>query len=227
MRRNHQFTALNLDKHFTDIICMSILAGIFGGRLVEVISNDTTYPHWYNWLALWEGGFSALGSILGVIIIMPFYIKKIGIPVVPLFDLMAIYAPLFQSIARIGCLTAGCCHGIATDSIMGIIYTNPETIAQCNVAVHPTQMYSSLTLFCIFLFMYCVAQNQLKKPGLLFTTYLMLASAERFIIDFWRADRIMFSHTNISLHQLIALTIFTIALIAFIWLLIPKTNTRK
>jgi len=223
MSRNKRFNSLNLDEKFTTIILVSIIAGVIGGRLVEILSEPALYPHWYDWFALWNGGFSALGSILGVTIIMPLYLKKINVPVIPLFDFAAIYAPLFQSIARIGCLTAGCCHGIATQSIFAVIYTHPNTIAQCQYAVHPTQFYSSMILFCIFLFMFFVAQYHLKKPGQLFTTYLILASTERFMIDFLRADRIIVHNLWLSLHQLIALAIFCLSLIFFIWLsLLPN-----
>ncbi len=224
MRQNKRFSLLNVDEKFTDIIGVSIIAGVIGGRFVEVISDLTSYPHWYDWFSVWQGGFSALGSILGVSIIVPLYLKKIHVPVMPLFDLAAMYAPLFQAIARFGCLTAGCCHGIATNSIFGIIYTNLETIAQCTIPVHPTQLYSSILLFCIFLFMFFVAQNRLQKPGQLFTLYLMLASLERFIIDFLRADRIMLGNSWISFHQLIAIIIFTSALTFFIIILLSKNK---
>lgn len=208
MRQNKRFTQLNLQNKFTDIIGISIIAGVIGGRFVEIISDTTSYPHWYDWFAVWQGGFSALGSILGVIIIVPLYLRYITVAILPLFDLAAIYAPLFQAIARFGCLTAGCCHGIATSSIFSVIYTNQETIAQRWIPVHPTQLYSSIILFCIFLFMFFIAQNRLSKPGQLFTLYLILASTERFSVDFLRADRIMIGNSFLSFHQLIAIIIF-------------------
>lgn len=216
MQRNKKFAQLGLDHTFNTIITISICAGVIGGRLLAIISEPHIYEFWYDWFALWNGGFSALGSILGVIIITPLYLKKINVPIMPLFDLSAIYAPLFQSIARLGCLFAGCCHGTVTTSVFSIIYTNPETIALYGVYVHPTQLYSSLTLLCIFLFMYFYAQHALKKPGLLFCTYLMLSCTERFFIDFLRADRIVIDSSSLSFHQYVALIIFGASLIAFI-----------
>lgn len=213
MRQNKRFTQLNLQNKFTDIIGISIIAGVIGGRFIEVVSDSISYPHWYDWFSIWQGGFSALGSILGVSIIVPIYLRHINVPILPLFDLAAIYAPLFQAIARFGCLTAGCCHGIVTKSIFGVIYTNTETIAQLGIPVHPTQLYSSIILFSVFLFMFFIGQNRLQKPGQLFATYLMLASTERFFVDFLRADRIMISNTWLSFHQLIALMIFLFSIV--------------
>lgn len=205
-RYNKRFKQLNLENKYLDIIMVSVVAGCIGGRLLEVISEPLLYPHWYDWFALWEGGFSILGSIIGIIVIVPFYVKKIKVPIIPLFDFVSIYAPLCQSIARLGCFTAGCCYGVATHNMFAVIYTNPHTLASHNIAIHPTQLYSSALLMSIFLFMYFVAQHMCKKNGQLFSIYLTLAALERFVVDFWRADRIMISQF-LSFHQLLALGI--------------------
>lgn len=165
MRRNRRFHQLNLEPVYLNIIIVSVLAGCFGGRLVEIISEPNIYQHWHDWFALWQGGFSALGAIIGVITITPFYLKMSNIPILPTCDLVAIYAPLLQSIARLGCFTAGCCYGIPTQSIFGIIYTNPLTLAAQNIVIHPTQLYSSAILFMLFLFMYYIGQHISKKQA--------------------------------------------------------------
>lgn len=212
IRKNKRFSHLNLEPVYTNIIIISIIAGAMGGRLLEVISEPSIYQNWYDWFALWQGGFSALGAILGITLIAPLYLKKINIPVLPTCDLVAIYAPLLQAIARLGCFTAGCCYGKPTHSFFSIIYTNPETFAPRGIALTPTQLYSSALLFFVFLFMYFLGQKIFKKPGQLFAAYLFLAACERFIIDFWRADRIMIT-SWLSFYQIIALAIMGIAII--------------
>jgi phosphatidylglycerol:prolipoprotein diacylglycerol transferase len=207
IRKNKRFTQLNLEPFYINIIMVSIAAGCFGGRLLEVISEPDLYTHWYDWFALWTGGFSILGAILGIITIVPFYLKKINVPVLPTCDLVAIYAPLLQAIARLGCFTAGCCYGAPTHSIFAVIYTNSESFAPHGIAIHPTQLYSSALLFIIFLFLYFVGQKIFKKTGELFAMYLALMSLERFFVDFWRADRIMITN-HISFHQIVAFAIF-------------------
>ena len=206
IRKNKRFTQLNLEPVYLNIIIISIFAGCFGARLLEVISEPDTYTHWYDWFALWQGGFSILGAILGIIAIVPIYLKKNNIPVLPICDLVAIYAPLLQAIARLGCFTAGCCYGTPTHSFLSVIYTNPETFAPYGIAIHPTQLYSSAILFIIFLFMYFIGQKIFKRTGQLFAAYLICAALERFIIDFWRAERVMVTHL-LSFYQIIALCI--------------------
>ncbi len=215
IRKDKRFAQLHLEPVYLNITVVSIIAACIGGRLLDVLSDSVSYTHWYDALALWNGGFSALGAILGVIFITPLYLKKIHVPILPTCDLVAIYAPLLQAIARLGCFTAGCCYGIPTHHFLSVIYTNPESFAPYGIAIHPTQLYSSALLFCIFLFMYFVAQRSYKKPGQLFALYLALVSLERFVVDFWRADRIMIN-TIFSFHQLVALAVFSIVLITSI-----------
>ena len=207
IRRDKRFYQLHLESVYLDIVAVATFAGIIGGRILEVISEPLLYSTWTDWFSLWDGGFSILGSILGVIIIVPFYLRTIAIPIMPLLDLISIYGALLQAIARLGCFTAGCCYGITTTGICGVTYTNPNTLAAYGIPVHPTQLYSSGILLSIFLFMYYIGQHCLKKSGQLFAAYLMLTSAERFIVDFWRAERIMYN-TFLSFHQLVAMGIF-------------------
>lgn len=215
IRKNKRFAQLNLEPVYLNIIIASIIAACCGGRVIEVISEPKLYTDWYDWFALWQGGFSALGAILGVITFVPLYLKKINVPVLPTCDLVAIYAPLLQAIARLGCFTAGCCYGMPTDSFLSVIYNNPDTFAPYGIAIHPTQLYSSAILCIIFLFQYFIAQHIFKKPGTIFATYLILASGERFITDFWRADRLMINNW-LSFHQMIALFIICITSLAYI-----------
>jgi phosphatidylglycerol:prolipoprotein diacylglycerol transferase len=212
IRRDKRFAQLHLEPVYLNITVVSIIAACIGGRLLDILSDSVSYAHWYDALALWNGGFSALGAILGVICITPFYLRKIHVPILPTCDLVAIYIPLLQAIARLGCFAAGCCYGTPTHNFLSVIYTNAESFAPHGIAIHPTQLYSSVLLLSIFLFIYFVGQKLFKKPGQLFALYLMLVSLERFVVDFWRANRIMINNF-LSFHQLMALIIFTIAFI--------------
>ena len=82
--------------------------------------------------------------------------------------------------------------------------------------IHPTQIYSALIFAGIFIFMYFFAQKKFTKTGQLFTIYLMMASLERFSIDFLRADRTILDNLpNMSVDQTIAIIIFIISAILF------------
>lgn len=213
LTKNRLYTPFTSHPQFPSLINVMIVAGIIGGRLVTVLSEREAYAHFYDWFNIALGGFSALGSILGVLATGPLFLYYNRMPLLPLCDAVALYAPLFQAIARIGCFIVGCCHGISTDSFLSVMYTHPHTLASCSTAVHPTQLYSALLLFMIFLLLRYLSRTLYKRPGLLFTLYLVLASLERFFVDFWRADRIMIASSGIpfSVHQCIALFLIIVS----------------
>ncbi len=214
---------------FIDTLLIGIFIGIAGGRLLYVLNEWDSIDSFIDVFKLWEGGFSVLGSILGILFFLPLYLKKLKIPVVPFFDLAALHAPLLQSIARIGCFFAGCCYGAATNVGWAIMYTDQKSLAPLYEYLHPTQLYSSALLLSIFLFMYFIAQKTCKKPGQLFTLYLILVSLERFIVDFLRDDRIFFTGDTthvLSTYQIIALLIAVSAGIMFTAISLRPSNNN-
>ena len=219
IKRHPRFAQLGLQNKFTNILLIGILAALIGGRLLYFVTDMERIEQWSDLWAFWNGGFSILGSVLGGLLVLPWYLKRIGVPIIGLFDLAAIYVPLLQSIARVGCFFAGCCYGASTHLPWGVTYTDPESIAPLGTCIHPTQLYSSLTLLGIFALMYFVLQHHLKKPGQLATAYLMLIGTERFVVDFWRADRFfLFKQQMLSISQCIALGIMIGAGVVFTWI---------
>ncbi len=215
--QDKRFTLLNLAGKFSEILIVGALAAFFGGRILYIL-EDPTWNDYASLLAFWKEGFSILGSIIGVILIVPWYLKKLAIPIIPFADFVSIYVPLLQAIARFGCFFAGCCYGIPTTVPWAIIYTNSHCIAPLHCYLHPTQLYSASLLFFIFILMYFLFQKIATKPGQLATIYLMLVSAERFTVDFWRADSIMITNfLPLSFAQWVACFIFICACIGFIY----------
>lgn len=200
------------------LMSISIIVGIAGGRLLHIFSCMDDYTTTASMLALHEGGLSILGTVLALLVFLPWYLRNIDVPVIPLLDLFSTYAPLAHAIARLGCLFAGCCHGIPSSCNWAITYTDSDTLAPLGVALHPTQLYSSLTFTLIFFVMlYCKRHpGYTGRDTLIFLT---LFSFQRFIIDFWRGDRIFSSFAlsyTISFHQWIALGLGIISLLVLI-----------
>jgi len=197
---------MTTDK-FLDILVFGTLVALIGARLLFILTNIDAFTHWYELFAIWDGGLSILGSILAIIFLLPWYLQYCHIAILPFFDLCAIYAALLESIARIGCFLAGCCYGVATTMPWGITYHDISADAPVNLCIHPTQLYSACALFVIFLIMRFGVRRYATIPGQLTCIFLLLSAAERFLVDFWRADREFFScdHSHfLSIHQYIA-----------------------
>jgi len=174
-----------------DAIAVAILTGLLGARILYLLFNYEKLESVWNVFAVWDGGLSLLGAVIGAVIGLFFYLGKQYIPKLAFFDLLALYVPLLQSFGRVGCFFAGCCSGITA---------------------FPLQLYSASLLFGIFLFMQR-ARFSLKKPGQLVSIYLILIGFERFLIDFFRNDREFLpwdGWDSLSIHQIIALIMICI-----------------
>lgn len=183
--------AIISSEQFNKVITFAIIIAIFGGRALFVIEEPSSIIGFWDIFKVWEGGLSSLGTILSIIIFVPLYLKYLKIPIIKFFDLAGIYAPIIECIGRIGCYTAGCCYGAETNLPWAIIHEECKWGSCTKTYVHPTQIYSSIAAFCVFLIMRSnFVKTKLSKPGQTIAGYLMLTSACRFGIDFLRGDRI-------------------------------------
>jgi phosphatidylglycerol:prolipoprotein diacylglycerol transferase len=195
-------------EQFLNVFSVGFIAVIAGGRMLYVLTAWNTLETVWDAFAIWTGGFSVLGSLLGILAVIPWYLRIKNIPILPFLDLVATYIPLAQSIARWGCFFAGCCYGMPTSSALGIVCPEPIDERLHGLPLHPTQLYSSALLFIIFLILYFIIKPRATKPGQLACAYLILMSIERFAVDFWRADREFIGiSSTLSVAQLIAIAI--------------------
>lgn len=204
VKRDPRFAQLGVADRFINIVIISGIVGLLGGRLLFMLTEPAP-GEWYEILNFWNGGFSVLGGIVALLIFLPLYLRYNRISIFGFCDLVSIYAPLLLSISRVGCFFAGCCYGRPTDCLWGVCYTDQTSYAPLHVPLHPTQLYSAILLLGTFVLFYFVLRKLLQKPGQLFAAFLFFHGAERFIVDFWRDDRLMVSWLPLSIYQLIAL----------------------
>lgn len=186
-----------------------VIAGVIGARIFYVATNLGDYlSNPSEIIMLQHGGLSwfgglILGSIAGIA-----YVKNKKLPVLKMLDLLVPFVALAQSIGRIGCLLNGCCFGKVSE--FGFYFPVH------NKVLIPTQLYSSLILLFIFIFLR-VLQDKPHVQGQVFFAYLVLYSLKRFFIEFWRADNpiVIF---NLTLFQVLSIVLFCFALLGLILL---------
>lgn len=187
---------------------LSLIFGIIGARIFYVADNLKFYLKQPLEILMlqhgglsWYGGFM-LGSIGGI-----WYLRKRKFPIYTALDLIAPYLALAQAIGRIGCLLNGCCYGKESISF-GIYFPVHEA------TLIPTQIYSSILLLLIFIFLK-IKQEGFHLKGEVFFLYLLLYSIKRFFIEFWRGDNpIVF--LGLTLFQIISIFIFIFSVIGLI-----------
>jgi len=156
----------------------------------------------------WQGGL-ILGSIAGL-----FYVNKKNVNLPKFLDLFAPYIALGQAIGRVGCFLNGCCYG--REDVHGIFFPAHDAY------LIPVQLYSAFILFIIYLVL-VIYRNRTIYSGTTIGVYLMLASAERFIVQFYRADYEPIAF-NIGIFQMFCIFFFILGAYAFLYF---KSKSRQ
>ena len=180
--RDKKLQKIVTHQQLATIINVSLISGVVGGRIWYLITNASDLNHWTDSFMVWNGGLSILGAVIGILTGISIYLRSQKLPILSLLDRFSLYAPLLQSISRFGCFFAGCCYGLPTNLPWAVEYINSESLAPLHVLIHPTQIYSSLLLFLSFVVLYFFDQRKHNKTGQILALYIMLSTAERFIV---------------------------------------------
>jgi len=202
-----------------DIGFYTLIAAILGSRLFYVLVE---YKYFIDNPAdifkIWEGGLVFYGGVFFAIPVVLFYFKKHALPILKSLDLFAPSLAIGHAIGRLGCFSAGCCHGKPTNLPWGITFTDPHSLAIRGIPLHPTQLYEFGTEFGTFIFLMFLRRHK-QFDGQIIWMYVLLYSAARFIIEFFRGDSARgFIYNGFSVAQGISVVLFiaAIASIAFI-----------
>ena len=218
-----------------DLVFMGVMGGILGAKGYYVLLNYERLASDPAGLIFSRGGLVWYGGFLLATVLVIWEIRRRKLPLGRTFDAGAPALALGYAVGRMGCFLVGDDWGRPTDSIFGIAFprgapptrvdiierdfgisVDPELIEKYGqiVPVHPTQLYEVGISTLIFLFLWRVRQNQ-KIPGKLFMLWLVMASGERFLVEFLRAKDDRFFGI-LTLAQLVSLAIAAVGLIGII-----------
>lgn len=195
------------DDLFFNMLFLGLISGVVGGRALYVWYEWSRFDNWLDIILIWQGGFVFLGTVLAVVPTLAIYLRWHKVSFLDTLDFIAVYAPLMHSISRLGCFFAGCCYGAVCDGcVIALTFTNADGMAPLNVSLYPTQIYSSLASFFIFIMLFSL-RNVLTKRGQLLFAFLSLECVSRFFIDFYRGDRgtlspVSFLNFDLSLSEI-------------------------
>lgn len=169
------------------VLFLVVVGVVFGGKLLYAIGQGLMHGSepgfWtvHNWSHVVQGSVF-YGCLFGATTLVLLYEKRRKMPLFgSLTDLMACFAPAAHAVGRIGCLLAGCCYGVEIRHM----FTVPGTIyAEPRLPWPLLEAALNLTILAFFL----IARPERKRPGTLFPMYLILYSAGRFILEFFRGD---------------------------------------
>jgi len=139
-------------------------------------------------------GTTIMGGLLGGTVVALVLCRRWDLPTGRVLDLGAVPIPLGQAIGRVGCLAAGCCHGRATDSWLGLRLPDAHGTWALR---YPTQMLSSAADLLIFLTLIAIERGSRRHaatggwrfPGFLFLLFVLLYCGKRLLIEVLRVSR--------------------------------------
>lgn len=195
-------------QRIMDMGFVIILSAIVGSRLMYVLMNFPYYRKYpLDIFKIWEGGLVFSGGIIAVLLTILWYVRRQGLSFWEVCDLWAPGVAIGQAIGRIGCLMAGCCYGRPTSLKWGVVFTDPHSLAPRNVALHPTQIYSSISGSIIFIVLILLYAKK-KFAGQVFLWFLILHSTARLAIERFRGDdRGMLFGSDVSITQLVTIVV--------------------
>ena len=128
-------------------------------------------------------------------------------------DTISLMLPLVLGIYRIGCMLNGCCHGLETDSFLGVVLPDDFGIWARR---YPTQIWMMLFNLGLFAWLWSVRKKK-SFDGIITIYYLVAYSLGRLIIDAFRD--LPSALGPLSMHQLMALIMLLATLYAYaeIW----------
>ncbi|MFH1852481.1 MAG: prolipoprotein diacylglyceryl transferase [Candidatus Neomarinimicrobiota bacterium] len=187
----------------TDIIFFGAVCGILGSKIWYLIENIGAVLADPVGLIISGYGLVFFGGLIGGTLGVTWVLLRNKLDWLTFGDIVAPLLILGYAIGRTGCFMNGCCYGVTTALPWGIHYPHLGP----GIQVHPTQLYELTLGLLIFLFLWR-RRLRLKTTGSLFFTYLVLAGAERFLIEFIRINpKYLF---NLSGAQWFALIIIAI-----------------
>lgn len=202
-----------------DLAFYILVAAIVGSRIFYVATNPKIYlaaP--LEILKIWNGGLVFYGGFIAALATALIYMRLKDMAIWKTTDIMAPSLALGQSLGRLGCFFAGCCYGKACDLPWAVTFTHPDSLAPTGIPIHPTQLYSSLTNFLIFILLFFFRKKK-SFDGQLFWVYVFLYGITRSIIEFFRNDfrgGLVFNTLSISQTTGCVMAILAVIMIAYL-----------
>ena len=215
---------LDRDKAY-NVAIYTIAASLVGSKLMLLATEPWLLaPERFFSREFWSSGGVYFGGFLGAFVASIALARLFDLPWWRLADSFAPAIAFGQAIGRLGCFAAGCCWGVACSLPWGVEFTergHEMTGVPIGTALHPVQLYESLLSLAIFAVLILVRRRR-AFTGQVVLLYLVLYSAARFTLEFWRDDPRgnvlgLTAMTGLSTSQLISLACGLGGLALLLW----------
>ena len=193
-----------------DLLIYLLIGGIIGARIWHILTPSPSTGITTSWylshpldaLAVWKGGLGIPGAIIGGLITLYFYAKKMEINFGEWTDIAAPGLALGQAIGRWGNFFNQELYGAPTNLPWKIFIDSDHRLTNYLTVeyYHPLFLYESLwNLMNMFLLLWISRRfADTLKNGDILLVYLIIYPVGRFLLDFLRLDASMVGGININ-----------------------------
>lgn len=183
LRRNRR----RLDMPLPDVYRLAALlaAGVLlGGRLVEVLLYEWAYygEHLLHVPAVWMGGMSTHGILLGAVLGVWLYCRRSGRSFLDVADALAVPGAWVMGVGRIGNFVDGQIVGGLTDAWWGVQFPDAEGFR------HPVVLYDGAKNLLLIPLLIALRRRGAAR-GVLLGHFLLWYSFLRIFVDVFREYR--------------------------------------
>lgn len=175
------------EEKLLDFSIICLVAALVGGRALYVLNNYEQFSdNLRSALYFWEGGFAYYGSVILVVLVGVYFVRRWRWSFLQIADIGALAVLSATVVAKIGSFLAGNDFGGLTSLPWGLTFPYLEG------ARHPTQLYEAVYAGILFFFLYRLYLKNTKsvsfRSGAVFFYFLFFSSVGRFFFEFVRGD---------------------------------------
>lgn len=169
-----------------DFLFWVIIATVVGGRLgyVTFYMPSLLSENILNLFAVWQGGMSFHGGLIGVIVAVLVFVRRRGLKLWAVSDAVACAAPIGLFLVRVANFINGELYGRVTDVPWGMVFPGGGPLPR-----HPSQLYEAvLEGLLLFLVLYVLSRKDSirNSPGLLSGVFFIGYALGRGVVELVR-----------------------------------------
>jgi phosphatidylglycerol:prolipoprotein diacylglycerol transferase len=183
IRRNRARLAMT-DQEMYDLAIFLAAGVLMGGRLVEVIFYEWAYygKHIWHIPAVWLGGMSTHGILLGAIIGISLFSRLNHRSFLETADMLVIAGAYIMGVGRIGNFIDGQIVGSITDAWWGVQFPDLEGYR------HPVVLYDGIKNLLLIPFLLLIRRTDPPR-GVMTAHFILWYGFLRIFVDFFREYR--------------------------------------
>lgn len=184
IRRLARYRGLPLSAEgLSDLLFYCVIGVILGGRLGYTLFYNLPYysRHPAHILAVWEGGMSFHGGLLGVIVAALVFCLRRKLPVLLTGDILVTAATIGLGLGRLGNFINGELWGRVTDVPWGMVFPGAGPLPR-----HPSQLYEAFLEGPVLFLILWLLHRRKATAGVPFFTFFLCYGIFRFSVEFFR-----------------------------------------